>query len=487
MSQSELAMRYPGFDHDRKWRQLVAPPDYRNPTPSGRYHLVVIGAGPAGLVTSIAAAGLGARVALIERHRMGGDCLNVGCLPSKALLEITSHGGVNFDTAFEWLRNVRAGVAAHDSVERYTKAGVDVFLGTARLVDARTVRVDDVELAARRIVVATGARPALPPVPGLADVKPLTNESVFDLDAQPARLAILGAGPIGCELAQAFARLGTEVHLFEAADRVLGTETREASRVVGRALAADGVVLHLGAPVEHVARRAAHCAVTAAGETVTADQLLVAAGRRANTDDLNLAAAGVATDDAGLILVDKHLRTTNTRIFAAGDVCSRLKFTHHADAQARVVVQNALFAATASTSRIVVPHCTYTSPEVAQLGATEHELAAAGAAYDRYCVPYAELDRGRAQADEDGFVEILTERGTPRILGATIVGRDAGEQIAPLCLAMANGLGIDSFAKAVFPYPTRAEAFKRVADQFNRKKLTDRTKGWLERWFRWTR
>jgi pyruvate/2-oxoglutarate dehydrogenase complex dihydrolipoamide dehydrogenase (E3) component len=479
-------MSYPGFEHDRAWRRLVAPKDYANPKPRKRYHLVVIGAGPAGLVTAIAAAGLGAKVALVERHSMGGDCLNVGCVPSKALLEITARGETRFGAAFEWLRSVRASLAHHDSVARYVEAGVDVFLGAARFVDAETVTVAELTLTARRIVVATGARAAMPPIPGLAETKPLTNETVFDLDEQPPRLAIVGAGPIGCELALAFARLGTEVHLIEAAARVLGGETPDAGDIVGRALAAAGVTLHLGAGVERAARRGSQVQLALASGTVAADQLLVAAGRRANTDDLNLPAASVATDDAGRIVVDKRLRSTNSRIFAAGDVCTHLQFTHHADAHARIVVQNALFAATASTSRLVIPHCTYTSPEVAQVGATELGLAGEGRGYDRYRVRYAETDRGRTQGDEDGFLEILAERGGPKILGATIVGRDAGEQIAPICLAMSNGLGIDSFGKTVFAYPTRAEALKRVADQLARKKLTPATQRWLTRWFRWT-
>ena len=201
---------YRGAEHDRIWRRLVAPADYRNPMPRRRYHLVVIGAGPAGLVTAIAAAGLGARVALIEKSALGGDCLNVGCVPSKALLDRVREPGVDFEAAFEWLRAVRAQLAVHDSVERYVAAGVDVFLGAAELVDDRTVRVGQTRLQARRIVIATGAHPQLPKIPGLVDGRPLTNETVFDLRHRPARIAILGAGAVGCELAQAFARLGVD-------------------------------------------------------------------------------------------------------------------------------------------------------------------------------------------------------------------------------------------------------------------------------------
>jgi pyruvate/2-oxoglutarate dehydrogenase complex dihydrolipoamide dehydrogenase (E3) component len=209
---------YAGAEADLAWRRLVAPSDYANPTPQPRYHLIVIGAGPAGLVTAIAAAGLGAKVAMIERHALGGDCLNVGCIPSKSLLEFTAQGGDDFDAAFAWLRSVRARIAEHDSVERYTAAGVDVFLGAAAFVDKKTVRVGGASLRGRRFVIATGARATLPPIPGLAESKPLTNETVFDLRKRPKRIVILGAGPIGCELAQAFARMHVEVHVLEVAD-----------------------------------------------------------------------------------------------------------------------------------------------------------------------------------------------------------------------------------------------------------------------------
>lgn len=479
----------PGAEHDATWRRLVWPPDYRNPTPAPHYHLVVIGAGPAGLVASIAAAGLGARVALVERHAMGGDCLNVGCVPSKSLLEFTAarEGENCFDEAFAWLREVRARIAAHDSVERYTDAGVDVFLGTARFVDEETVRVGEDELRARRFVIATGARANLPSIAGLVDSRPLTNETVFDLAAKPRRLAIIGAGPIGCELALAFARMGVQVQLFEAANRVLANETFDAGRAVAAALERAGVSLHLNVDIDKVERRGAkHVAVSCEGKELVADELLVATGRRANTDELNLAAARVDTDAQGKIIVDRHLRTSNNRIYAAGDVCATQQFTHTADAHARIVVQNALFAPTASTTKLMIPRCTYTTPEVAAIGPSRSELEGTDTAFEVYSVRFEELDRGRTQGDDVGFVEVLVERGKAKILGATIVGRDAGEQIAPLCLAMAHGIGLDGLGRAVLPYPTRAEYLKRVSDTYRRGKLTPITKGLLGLWFKWT-
>jgi pyruvate/2-oxoglutarate dehydrogenase complex dihydrolipoamide dehydrogenase (E3) component len=391
---------------------------------------------------------------------------------------------MGFDAAFDWLRAVRARIAEHDSVERYTAAGVDVYLGAAKFVDERTVRVGEAQLKGRRVVVATGARAALPPIPGLSDCKPLSNETVFSLTKRPKRLAVIGAGPIGCELSQAFARLQVEVHLFEAADRVLGNDAPEAAQAVADALRVAGVTLHLNASIAKVERRGHNVVILADDQETVADEVLVAAGRRANTDELNLAAVGVNTDAAGQIVVDRFLRSSNAKIFAAGDVCAKLQFTHTADAHARIVVQNALFAPTASTRKLVIPHCTYTQPEVASVGPARHALEADGQVFDTYRVAFDELDRGKTQNDRTGFVEVLaTPKGT--ILGATIVGMDAGEQIAPLCLAMAHGITLGALGKTLLPYPTRAEYLRRLADAFNRRRLTATTKRLFGAWFRW--
>ena len=486
MKEDRTDRLYPGEEYDRRWRRLVFPADHRNPEPRRKYHLVVIGAGPAGLVASIAAAELGARVALVERQAMGGDCLNVGCVPSKSLLEFTRrHPNAGFDEAFAWLRRVRREIAEHDSVERYRRKGVEVFLGAARFVDRGSVRVQGRRLAGRRLLIATGARADLPPIPGLRKCDPLTNESIFDLTGRPDRLAILGAGPVGCELAQAIARLGVEVHLFEMRDRVLPGVIAAASALVAQALKSDGVTLHLGARIIRIAGGAESPVIHGADAPVRVDRVLVAAGRRANVEGLNLEAAGVDLRD-GRIAVDGRLRTANRRIFAAGDVCSRQPFTHNADAQARIAVRNALFAPTARTRRLVVPQCTYTDPEVAAVGETEEQLGKRGVSYDSYRLKFAELDRGRTAGagDRDGFVHLLAARGRDTILGATIVAHDAGEQIAPLCLAMSNGLGLGALGKAVLPYPTRAEYLRRLADQYNRNRLTSGVRGVMKAWFR---
>jgi len=483
-------MSYPGQVFDETTQALLSPSDYRNPTPQSRYHLVVVGAGPAGLISAIGAAGLGSKVALVERHRMGGDCLNVGCVPSKALLEYTGyHKNPDFNEAFAWLREVRAGIAPHDSVQRYGEAGVDVYLGDASFNSAGEICVDGQPLPARRIVICTGARAAIPPIPGLRESNPLTNETVFDLTEKPTSLAILGAGAIGCELALVFARLNVAVHLFEMAPRVLPLEVSAASEVVGDALRNAGVTLHLGAGVESIAARSdgeAGHSVSVAGEQVLTSHVLVALGRTPNTETLNLQSAGIEVTERGLIITDSKLRTSNRKVYAAGDCTSALQFTHHADAQARAVVQNTLFAPTASVDKLVVPHCTYTKPEVASVGQNPEQLKAAAIEFDSYEFDFAELDRGRAEIDGAGFAQVYTEKGSDKILGATLVGHDAGEQIAPICLLMSNGLGLGAAGKALFSYPTRSEYLKRLADAYNRSRFTPRVAAIFKAWLGFT-
>jgi pyruvate/2-oxoglutarate dehydrogenase complex dihydrolipoamide dehydrogenase (E3) component len=462
-------------DWNSRWRELVFPAGYRNPQPAPRYNLVVIGAGPAGLITSIAAAGLGAKVALIERHAMGGDCLNVGCVPSKTLLA-AAFAGLEFRAAMERVRAVRATISEVDSVQRYTQAGVDVFLGDATFAGPHELRVGDAVLRTRKTVIATGARASLPPVPGLTDVEPLTNETVFDLTDQPRRLAILGAGPVGCELAQAFARLGTEVHLIEVESRALQADEPEAAAYVQRGLEACGVRAHFDTGVAGV--RAAGGGVQlalaggGAGNVVEADRVLVAAGRRRNVESLALERAGVRFDPRAGIEVDARLRTSHADIFAAGDVCSRLQFTHNADAQARIVIRNALFLGRARADRLVVPWCTYTKPELAHVGATRAELTKSSTPFEPFRASFGELDRGRTDDADDGYAEVLVAPRDGRILGATIVGRDAGEQIAPLVILMQNEMTLASLASVVLPYPTRSEYLRRLADAWNRTRLT---------------
>lgn len=477
----EPPVRLPADGYNERWRRLVFPPDHRNPTPSTSYHLVVIGAGPAGLVAAMAAARLGARVALIERQAMGGDCLNAGCVPSKTLLA-AARKGLSFGAAMERVRAVRAQIADHDSVDRFTRAGVDVFLGEARFESARDVRVGDQVLRARKTLIATGARPLVPPIPGLAELRPLTNESVFDLTTQPKRLAVLGAGPVGCELAQAFARLGTEVQLIEMQPRVLPHDEPDAASLIAHALTRDGVGLHLGARVTSAAATGSGVVLELeAHERVEADAVLAAVGRQRNLESLSLEAAGVRFDPQCGIEVDTRLRTTHADIYAAGDVCSRYQFTHVADAHARIVVRNALFLGRARADGLVTPWCTYTQPEVAHIGATRAELEAAKREFLPLRVAFDDLDRGRTDDAVEGYAELLVTQGSGRILGATIVGADAGEQLAPLAVMMSNGLTLKGLASTVWPYPTRSEYLRHLTDAFQRARLAP----WVVRALRW--
>ena len=471
-------MSYPGEHFDTKSWQLLCPKDYVNPTPKKKYHLVVVGAGPAGLISAIGAAGLGANVALIERHRMGGDCLNVGCMPSKALLSYTQENvNPDFDEAFSWLREVRAGIAPHDSVERYSEMGVDVFQGEACFNAGGQLQLDDPVFNTRRIALCTGARAGLPPIPGLDPSLILTNENVFDLTTQPESIAILGGGAIGCELAQVFSRLGVRVELFEQAPRLLPLEIPLAGETLAQSLRDIGVQLHLGAAVTAIEGAGS---IHTPNVTVACEKIMVAAGRKPNIENLNLSAAGVDLDSRGFIAVDEKLRTSKKYIYAAGDCATPLQFTHHADAQARVLIQNTLFLPTAKVSGLAVPHCTYTSPEVASIGPSLDTLDSTGVAYDRYEFDLTELDRVKAKPftsaakakAHGGYVLVVTAKGTDRILAATIIGTDAGELLAPICLMMSNNLGLSAAQKTIFSYPTRSEFLKRLGDAYNKSRMT---------------
>jgi pyruvate/2-oxoglutarate dehydrogenase complex dihydrolipoamide dehydrogenase (E3) component len=495
-------------DHERLRLERVRPADWRNPDPAGRYNLVVLGAGTAGLVTAAGAAGLGAKVALIERGLLGGDCLNTGCVPSKALLAsaravadaraagrlgIPLADGLSpdFPAAMERMRMVRAEIAEHDSAARFRDLGVDVFLGEGRFTAEDAVEVEGAALRFARAVIATGGRPSVPPVPGLTDAGFLTSETVFDLTALPARLAVLGGGPIGCELAQAFARFGARVVLVEVRDRLLPTEDADAAEIVRQALAADGVEHALGTRLVRVERTPTGLRLALEDpegrRSAEVDAILIAVGRSPNVTGLGLDAAGVALDPNGALRTDDHLRTTNRRIYAAGDVVGGAQFTHLADAHARIVLRNALFPGNSKASALTIPSCTFTDPEVARVGHGLESAAAAGLRTRAFVQPFDAVDRARLEGEGAGFARVLVREGSDEIVGATIVGRHAGESISLVTLAIEAGIGLAELATVVHPYPTRAQSLGAIADQYQRTRLTPRNRRLLERWMKWRR
>jgi pyruvate/2-oxoglutarate dehydrogenase complex dihydrolipoamide dehydrogenase (E3) component len=445
---------------DRRLRNQVRPADWVNPTPAPRYHLVVVGGGTAGLVCAAGAAGLGARVALVERHLLGGDCLNAGCVPSKSLLAASQLQPTDFPAAMQRLRRQRADLAQHDSAERFRSLGVDVFFGEGRFRSPETLEVAGRELRFRRAVIATGSRPVRPAFVGIESY--LTHEEIFTLTERPERLQVIGAGPIGCEMAQAFACFGVPVTLVERSGRILPREDADAAAVVHRALTRHGVRL-----TNH----------PEPGLPLT----LVAVGRTPNIEGLGLDVAGVRTTEKG-IEIDDFLRTSNRRIYAAGDVASRFQFTHAADAMARLVVRNALFGGWGRLSRLVIPWCTYTRPEIGRVGLSQAEAREQNIAVEEYVHPFSAVDRAVLEGDDEGFVRVLVRKGTAHPIGVTAVGHHVGEILGTVALLMAQGRPLTDLSSAIFPYPTRNEVLRKLGDAANRRRLTPWVR-WLLRWW----
>lgn len=501
-SMTTLAQLQPSDEHNLELEANVHPRTWANPTPSGTYQLVVMGAGTAGLVTAAGAAGLGARVALIERELMGGDCLNVGCVPSKGVIStarvaatvrdaatfgvrVPEGARTDFGVAMERMRRLRADISPADSAQRFSDLGVDVFFGKGSFINNTTIAVarEDgatTELQFKKAVIATGARASAPPIPGLDSVAYLTNENLFSLTELPPRFGIIGAGPIGAEMAQAFARFGSEVFLIDRSDQILSREDADAAEVVQKQFQRDGVQLVLGSKDQEISpaeNNRIRVIGTQNGEPydIVVDQLLVAVGRAPNTDGLKLEAVNVQYDRTG-VTVNDQLQTTNKRIFAAGDICSKYKFTHAADFQARIVIQNALFAigpfGKKSVRDLMIPWATYTSPEIAHVGLYPHEAENAGVEIDTYIQPLEHIDRAILEGNNEGFVKVHTKKGTDKIVGATIVAENAGDLISEINLAMTHGLGLSKIGATIHPYPTQAEAIRKLGDQFNKTKLT---------------
>jgi pyruvate/2-oxoglutarate dehydrogenase complex dihydrolipoamide dehydrogenase (E3) component len=487
----------------------VHPPDWVNPEPAARYNLVVIGAGTAGLVTAAGAAGLGAKVALVEKHLMGGDCLNVGCVPSKCLIRsaraaadvrdagdfginIASGYEVDFGRVMERMRRLRSGISTNDSAKRFSEdLGVDIFLGNGSFAGPDSVMVDGITLRFNKAVITSGARAFELPIEGLAEAGFLTNETVFSLTERPARLAVIGGGPLGCELAQTFQRLGSRVSLLEMSPQILSREDPDAARIVESAMAADGVDLVLSCDIKKVEISAEGKIIylECAGQEkqIVVDDILIGVGRVPNVEGLELESVGVQYDPRIGVQVDDRLRTTNPRIYAAGDICFPFKFTHTADAMARIVIQNALFWGRKKTSALTIPWCTYTDPEIAHVGMYEADAAKAGIQVDTYTIPMSDVDRAIAEGETEGMVRIHVKKGTDRILGATIVARHAGEMISEVSVAMRAKLGLGVLSGVIHPYPTQAEAIRKAADAYNRTKLTPRVKGIFEKILLWQR
>lgn len=474
------------------------------------YDIVVIGGGPAGLVTAAGSSGLGANVALIERDRLGGDCLWTGCVPSKALIasarlakhfrEAEAFGlpAVTVDlpdhVVMESVRNIRARIQVHDDPERFRAMGVNVVEGSARFVTSHEVEVGDQRIRGRRFLIATGSRPAVPPIEGLAGAGYFTHAEAFDRDTIPATLAVIGGGPIGVELAQAFQRLGSDVTIIETLDRIMAREEPELTEHLTKQLKQEGIRILTGHVATRVDRRGTQRSITIKTvspklanadvgsqktEILEVDEILVATGRLPNTEGLGLETVGIKTEN-GWLTVDSKLRTSEKHVFGAGDVTGRFLFTHVADHQARTVVQNALFPVRTNIKYDVIPWCTFTDPELAHVGMTEHEARDQyGSEVSIHLYDLADLDRVIVDRAPVGCVKIVTRRGG-RILGGHILGPNAGTMISEIALAMEAGVRLGSISSLVHPYPTMSEGVRRTADAYRRSQLTGWKKSLLE-------
>jgi pyruvate/2-oxoglutarate dehydrogenase complex dihydrolipoamide dehydrogenase (E3) component len=478
---------------ERDLLAYVRPAGWQNPDPARPYDLLVVGAGPAGLAAAEAAVARGAKVALIERYRLGGVSLLTGSVPSKTIIRsarrsAAMHGvkpsdpGIpsslqeDFSAAIARMRQLRIRIGSYQSAERLKLAGVDLYFGAARFAGADSIILGDVTVRFARALIATGARPNVIAIPGLEQAGCLTGEDVFNLTECPRRLLVIGGGPLGCELAQAFSRLGAHVAIAQNETKFLPREERDAAQILSEALARDGVEIHLNTTV--VAVRTA-----TTGEklvdlvsdenktTLTVDDIMAGVGRVPNIEGLDLAEAGVECDGASGIRVDDFLQTTNPRIYAAGDVCLTDRFTHVATASARLAVANALFGGRQSWRALTIPRCTYTDPEVAQVGLHVQEARAQSIPVKTFTVLMQDTDRAMIDGQEQGFVKIHIREGTDEILGATIVASHAGEMINELTLAINARIGLLALAQVIHAYPTQANAIKIAADAFARSRM----------------
>jgi pyruvate/2-oxoglutarate dehydrogenase complex dihydrolipoamide dehydrogenase (E3) component len=473
------------------------PLEWHNPKPAGRYELAIVGAGPAGLVAAETAAALGAKVALIERNLIGGTCLNTGCVPSKSIIrtsrlyaemadakrygaQIPDAIRVDFGAAMQRVRRIRTHLSAFDSIRRLAAAGVDVFFGHASFAGADALMVGEEKLSFTKALIAAGASPQVPAIPGLKQAGFLTNENVFDLTGLPRRLLVIGGGPIGCELAQAFCRLGAQTTIVQDKPFFLPMEERDAAQILADAFARDGIEVRLNTTVAGVRVDAGQKLVDLVSDdyknTIAVDAILTGVGRAPNVEGLNLQAAGVDYDADRGIRVDDFLRTSNPHIYAAGDVCLEYQYGHTAAASARIVVHNALLRGRERWSALVIPWCTFTDPEIAHVGLYVRAANRQGIPVKTFTIPMHGVDRAIADSEETGFVKIHAKEGTDRILGATIVARHAGDMINEITLAMVAGVGLRTLARVIHAYDTQAEAIVKAAEAYNGTRPVARTK-----------
>jgi len=507
----------PDDEHNRTLVNNVHPPQWVNPEPDGRYNIVVLGAGTAGLVTAVIAAAVGAKVALIERHLMGGDCLNVGCVPSKGVVraarawadvkhaeEFGVHipSGVKYDfsAAMARMRKLRARISHTDSAHRYKKLGVDVYIGSGRFAGPDRIEVEgpagNRTLRFKKAAICTGARAAAPSIPGLQEAGYLTNETVFSLTEVPKRLAVIGAGPVGCELAQSFARFGSQVHLVEALHGVLPREDRDAAEIVRASMQRDGVQLLCCGKDVKISKTDGGKRLTLESHgrqhDVMVDEILVGVGRAPNVEGIGLETVGVEFDKKMGVKVNDRLQTTNSNIYSAGDVCFPYQFTHAADATAQIVIQNALFPhplglGYASTNSLIIPWATFTEPELAHVGLYEKDAQAKGHEVDTFTFKLDEVDRAILDGEDGGFARVHVKKGTDRLLGATIVAAHAGDMISAFTVLMKSGKGLSTICSTIYPYPTQAEVVKKVANAWRKTTFTEGKKKFLSKLFVWMR
>jgi pyruvate/2-oxoglutarate dehydrogenase complex dihydrolipoamide dehydrogenase (E3) component len=495
---------YPMDDNNKKLVALTHPLEYKNPTASARYDLVVIGAGTAGIVSAGGAALLGGTSALIEKNYLGGDCLVTGCVPSKALIRaahvaaelhnahrfgirIQGFVKIDFSAVMNYVRSTRAQISEHDSVESIRKYGTDIFFGDARFEAPGKISVNGEILNYKKAVIATGARPAIPTIEGLEEAGYITNETVFNLEELPQKIAVIGGGPVGCEMAQAFRRLGSDVVLFHNKDHILDREDSDAAEILQNQFLKEGIELKLNSKIIGIdllnGRKVLKYVLHDKEEQTEVNEILIGAGRAPNIVGLQLEAVGVKFDKNG-VFVNDRLQTTNSHIYAAGDVCMNWKFTHAAEAAGRMVVQNALFGRRISLRKLIMPWCTYTEPQIAHVGYFAKDALERGIKVRTFVRAMKDVDRAVTDSEPEGFVKVHVKEGTDKILGATIVSKNAGDLITEITTAMVSGKGLKTITSVIHPYPTRSEAIRHISDLYNLARFNGYKKKVLQAWLR---